>query len=308
MAPVPVLNLDRELDRLFQAPFGEFVGARNALASQLKKAGRPEESARVRGLAKPTYTAWLANQLFWGAREELDAFLRAADKVRAVEQALIEGRKPTGHAEAVAARTTALDQLMARAAARAADEGTPLSPALGERLRTTLDAIGAYGSGEARHARGRLQNDLDPPGFAAFASMASGLTPAPATPRRAASSPPPPPPRLVVGRSASISHQDRQALADARAGVTEAQTEAARVQDAARAASDAERKARIALDAARARLAEAERALKSAQAELEQNSAALRARQTESRKLAADAAAAQKRLDKVRAALERLER
>ena len=179
MAPSPVINLDRELDRLFQAPFAEFVGARNGVAAMLKKAGRADESARVRGLAKPSYTAWLVNQLYWNARDVLDAFLKASDRVRAAEQALLEGRKAAGHAELVSARAAALDQLMSRASTRAAEEGTPLSPALGERLKTTLEAIGAFGSSDGRHARGRLQEDLDPPGFAAFAALAGMAKPAP---------------------------------------------------------------------------------------------------------------------------------
>ena len=300
MAPVPVINLERELDRLFQAPFAEFVGTRNGLASQLKKAGRADESARVRGLAKPTYTAWLINQLYWGARDEFDAYLRAADKVRALEHALIEGRKAAGHAEAIAARTAALDTLMERASARAAEEGTPLSPALSERLRTTLEAIGAFGSSAARHARGRLQEDLDPPGFAAFASLAAGARAAPAGARKP--SPPPEPPKLVMSRGVALDDEARQAAQEARAALQQAQTEAARTQDAALAANEAERKARVALDAARARVAEAERVLKSAQAEVEGTSAALKARHAEARSAATAAAAAQKALERAQKA------
>lgn len=300
MAPSPVVNLDRELDRLFQAPFAEFVGTRNGVAAMLKKEGRTDESARVRGLAKPSYTAWLVNQLYWNARDLLDTFLKASDRVRAAEHALLEGRKASGHADLLAARGAALDQLMARAAARAAEEGTPLSPALGERLKTTLEAIGAFGSAEARHAKGRLQEDLDPPGFAAFAALASGARAGatPASARRPQA--PAEPPRLVVGRSLGIDHESRQAAADARAALHEAQAAAARAQDAATAAADAERKARAATDAARARLAEVQRAVKSAEAEVNATTAALKARQLEARKAAAAAAAAQKALDKLR--------
>lgn len=299
MAPSPVINLDHELDRLFQAPFAEFVGARNGVAAMLKKAGRVDESARVRGLAKPSYTAWLVNQLYWNARDEFDAFLKAADRVRVAEHAMLEGRKAGSHAELVAARAAALDQLMTRAAQRAAEEGTPLSPALGERLKTTLDAIGAYGSGEAKHHRGRLQEDLDPPGFAAFAALASGARPAPSSSRKA-SPPPSEPPRLVVGRSIGVDHSSRQAAADARAALQEALAVAGRAQDAAAAAADAERKARAAVEAAKARLAEVERARKSAEAEVSATTAALKARQAEARKAAAEAAAAQKAVDKAR--------
>jgi hypothetical protein len=300
MAPSPVINLDRELDRLFQAPFAEFVGARNGVAAMLKKAGRADESARVRGLAKPSYTAWLVNQLYWNARDVLEAFLKASDRVRAAEQALLEGRKAAGHAELVSARAAALDQLMSRASTRAAEEGTPLSPALGERLKTTLEAIGAFGSSDGRHARGRLQEDLDPPGFAAFAALAGMARPAPGAARKAAP-PPAEPPRLVVGRSVGLDQDARQAAAEARAALQEAQAVAARAQDASTAASEAERKARLAVDAAKARLAEVERAVKSADAEVAATTAAFKARQAEARKAATAATLAQKALDKARA-------
>jgi hypothetical protein len=299
MAPSPVINLDRELDRLFQAPFAEFVGARNAVAAMLKKAGRADESARVRGLAKPSYTAWLVNQLYWNARDPLDAFLKASDRVRTAEQALLEGRKAANHAELVSARAGALDQLMSRASTRAADEGTPLSPALAERLKTTLEAIGAFGSSDGRHARGRLQEDLDPPGFAAFAALAGMARPAPGGARKA---PPAPaePPRLVVGRSVGLDQDARQAAAEARAALHEAQASAARAQDASTAAAEAERKARLAVDAARTRLAEVQRAVKSAEAEVAATTAAFKARQAEARQAASAAAAAEKALDKAR--------
>jgi hypothetical protein len=300
MAPSPVINLDHELDRLFQGPFAEFVGARNGVAAMLKKAGRQDESARVRGLAKPSYTAWLVNQLFWSAREDFDAFLKAADRLRAGEQAMLEGRKAGNHAELTAARGAALETLMARAAQRAAEEGTPLSPALGERLKTTIDAIGSYGSAEAKHLRGRLQEDLDPPGFAAFAALASGAKPAPASSKKAPATPPAEPPRLVVGRSIGVNHSARQAAADARAALQEALAAAGRAQDAANAAADAERKARVAADAAKARLAELERAHKSAEAEVSATTAALKSRQAEARKAAAAAAAAHKAVERVR--------
>jgi hypothetical protein len=290
-----VTDLERELDTLFQAPFAEFVGARNGLATRLKKEGRDEESARVRGLAKPSFTAWLVNQLYWTARRELDAFLKAADRVRTGEKAMLEGRKAAGQSDAVAERRKALDQLVSRATSRAADEGTPLSPALTERLRTTLDAIGAYGAPAARHARGRLQEDLDPPGFAALASLGAGD--AAAGGRRAA------PPKLHLVRSTP-----HPKLAEAKERVSEAEADTARAQDAAAAAADAERRARMAADQARMRLADAERALKSATAEAEAATAALKTRQAEARAAASAATAAGKALEKARDSVDRLDR
>ena len=171
-------------------------------------------------------------------------------------------------------------------------KGTPLSPALAERLRTTLDAIGAHGSAAARHARGRLQEDLDPPGFAAFAALVASAGPA----ARKPATPPAPVPVLV--RPAA-----HPRVADARAKLADAQAEAARRQDAASAAADAERRARTAADLAKSRRIESERALKSAAAEEEAATSALRARQAESKAAAQAAAVAERALEKAKAAL-----
>ncbi len=287
-----MIALDRDLDQLFQAPFAEFVGARNALAARLKQAGLAGEAARVRGLAKPTYTAWLVNQLYWGARREFDAFLKAAERVRAGEKALLEGRRSAQQAAAATERKEALQALVERARARAAEESTPLSPALAERLRTTLDAIGLYGAAAARHAKGRLQDDLDPPGFSAFAALAAG------TPARKTTPAPPP---LVLVRSTP-----KPELTEARARVAAAQAEAARRQDALTAATDAERRAKASVDHAVSRHDEAERALQSAKAELEAARSAQRARQTELRNARQEAAAADRALEKANGAVEKL--
>jgi hypothetical protein len=288
-------DLERELDVLFQAPFAEFVGTRNGLATRLKKEGRDAEAARVRGLAKPTYTAWLVNQLYWGARVELDAFLKAADRVRAGEKSMLEGRRPgAAHAAATGDRKSALDTLVARATARAAEEGTPLSPALTERLRVTLDAIGAHGAGAARHARGRLQEDLDPPGFAAFAALADGAAPAKKST-----------PAAVIPMPVRAAPNPR--VNDARAKVQAARGDAARRQDALTAVADGEKRAKVALDQAKARLAEADRAQKSAQAEVEAAQAALKSRQAELRDATREATASEKALDRAVDFLRKLE-
>jgi hypothetical protein len=292
LPPALMITIERELDLLFQAPFAEFVGTRNALATRLKKEGRDAESARVRGLAKPTYTSWLVNQLYWGARRELEAYLKAADRVRAADKAALEGKRPGG-GDAATERTQALDALLSRASARAAEEGTPLSPALAERLRTTLDAIGTHGSAAARHARGRLQEDLDPPGFTAFAALVASAGPA-------ARKPAPAPVPVLVRPAAD------PRVADARAKLADAQAEAARRQDAASAAADAERRARTAADLAKSRRIESERALKSAAAEEEAATGALRARQAESKSAAQAAAVAERALEKAKAALGKL--
>ena len=127
----PDKGVEAGLDHLFALPLNQFTPARNALVVRLKKAGQAEDAERIRGLSRPPVSAWVVNQLYWNARDVLDAFLKESDRVRAAEQALLEGRKAAGHAELLTARAAALEQLMSRASTRAAEEGTPLSWASG---------------------------------------------------------------------------------------------------------------------------------------------------------------------------------
>ena len=145
--------------------------------------------------------------------------------------------------------------------------------------------------------RGRLQEDLDPPGFAALAALGAGDAGGGNRGTPAA------PPKLQLVRSTP-----HPKLAEAKGRATEAEAEAARAQDAAAAAADAERRARMGAEQARSRLADVERALKSAKAEAEAAAAALKTRQAEARSAAAAATAAVKALEKARDSVDRLDR
>ena len=53
MAATRKSNPDDEIDALFRLPLTEFTAARNALATQITKAGRAAEAKRVKSLPKP---------------------------------------------------------------------------------------------------------------------------------------------------------------------------------------------------------------------------------------------------------------
>ena len=289
-----MVHLERELDRLFQQPLATFVPGRNALAAQLKKAGREDEAERVRRLLKPSQTAWLVNQLYWRGREDLDAFLRAADRVRRTQEAALAGRRPRDAQEACAARDRAAQALMDCARAFADEARAPLSAALASRLRTTLDAIGAYGSDAARHAHGRLQEDLDPPGFSAFAALAASVPSSARPAPKAAKAPAKPPPLALVPKAPD------PRLLEARQALAEAQERAAAAHDAAAAAASAEQRAIAALEQADARVA----SLTTALAEAREGKAAaareLRERRAAARKAAGAAEAAAGAVEKAK--------
>ena len=81
-----------DLDHLFQLPLSEFTAARNALAAKLKKAGRAEESERVKRLLKPPASAWTVNQLYWRHGKELSALMDNGDRFRAAQAAQLAGK------------------------------------------------------------------------------------------------------------------------------------------------------------------------------------------------------------------------
>jgi hypothetical protein len=178
-----VRTVEDAIDRVYQAPFASFVATRNELAADLKRAGHLEAAASLKTRSKPSLTAWAVNQLYWRARKDLDALLDAGDRVRAGERALLEGRQAASHGEAVQARQKALARLLERADAIVAEEGLALSPAVRQRLHTTLEALAAFGTDGARHRHGRLVEDLDPPGFEALMALAPAAR---ATPARGA--------------------------------------------------------------------------------------------------------------------------
>ena len=159
-----------EIDALFRLPLNEFTAARNGLAAKLKKAGRIDDSASVKGLAKPPVSAWAVNQLYWKHREPFERLLAAGDRLRSAQASQLRG-KGGELKEPLEARRVALSELSQQAAALLGEAGHTPSPDLMRRITTTLEALATYGSRDATAAAGRLTDDIDPPGFEALASL-----------------------------------------------------------------------------------------------------------------------------------------
>jgi len=160
-------------DALFKLPLAEFIAARKTLAAELKKAGRVKEADYVKTLAKPSISAWAANQLYWQHREAFDELIATGQRFR---EAQTSGRagKVADMREALDARREALAHLsdLATAVLRAA--GSSPTPETVHRITTTLEAMSAYASLPDAQRPGRLSRDVDPPGFESFASLIPG--------------------------------------------------------------------------------------------------------------------------------------
>ena len=224
-------KLEDDLNALFRLPVAEFTGARNALAVQLKKSGRRDESDRVKALAKPSITAWAVNQLYWQHREAFDRLIATGQRFR---KAQTSGRAPkvADMREALDARRAALSQLSDLAAALLRDAGSSPTPETIHRISTTLEGLSAYASFPDDQRPGRLSRDVDPPGFESFASLipGAGITKTTKEPLRPTSSQrsdrPPSPRRKEDSRNeTSQFEQKRQAkIAAAKVSVQEAKS------------------------------------------------------------------------------------
>ncbi len=169
-------NLKDEVDALFKLPLAEFTGARNALATKLKKSGREEEKAEaagVKALAKPSISAWAVNQLYWNHREEFDQLIASGERFHKAQTSRSAGKVADMRA-ALDDRREALTHLSDLAASVLRDAGH--NPALDtiHRITTTLEALSAYASRSDTPHAGRLTADVDPPGFESFGSAILG--------------------------------------------------------------------------------------------------------------------------------------
>ncbi|HET7607947.1 MAG TPA: hypothetical protein VFL84_04675 [Gammaproteobacteria bacterium] len=154
-----------EIEALFKLPLGEFTSARNALAAQLKKAGRAEEANAVKALAKPSASAWVVNQLYWRHRESFSRLLAAGEKLRRAHAAQLTG-------DAVNARREAMTELTKLAELIVMRDGTHSATRdLMRRVTSTLEALSSYASSPEAPIAGRLTDDLQPPGFEAVAGL-----------------------------------------------------------------------------------------------------------------------------------------
>ncbi len=81
------LDLERELDRLYGLPAGEFVAARSTTAAAACVSGRRPPGRRSGAAAWPARCAWAVNQLAFRAGAEFDGLRAAGERVRAAHLA-----------------------------------------------------------------------------------------------------------------------------------------------------------------------------------------------------------------------------
>jgi len=184
IASVQAVTLAEVADELYRLPPSEFTAARDERARVAKAAGRREDAAAIKKLARPTTSAWLVNQLSREAPDGLARLFEVADALQEAQRTLAGDRLR----ELSAQRRQVVTELLPVAVAVADRTGQPASPAVVEEVRATLEA--AVADNDARDAvrSGRLTRALAYAGLGEVdLSAAIALAPATATARPARS-------------------------------------------------------------------------------------------------------------------------
>jgi hypothetical protein len=166
--------LDTEIGSLYSLPLAEFIPARNALAGRLRREGDREASERVKGLVKPSASAWAVNVLFRDEQERMAALLAAGEQARrALSHALTHGAAEALR-DALQEERKLRDDLRRRAVALLAEGGGEPGRAIVDRITVDLEALALSPTAAEAAERGWLDRDLDPPGFEVLAGLQIG--------------------------------------------------------------------------------------------------------------------------------------
>src|SRR5690606_6707942 len=165
-------RMDDETDALYDAPLGEFVSARKALAKALRARGARERAAEIDQLAKPTLVAWTLNQLARRDRPLVAAVLAAIDRQRDLQLGALRGALD---AEALAAAKQAergaVRALIERAGAVLRDAGQAASKTNLDKLAKAVRAVALDAGQRERLEAGRLEDEAAASGLEAVASQ-----------------------------------------------------------------------------------------------------------------------------------------
>jgi hypothetical protein len=224
-------QVESAADELYGLPPGEFTGARDARAKELRAAGEREAAKEVKGLRKPTVAAWALNQLSRRRGKDLDRLLAAGEQLRAAQEELLAGGDRSALQEAAADERELVAKLSADAAAMASEAGKRGS-GLQEKVAETLHAAALDEETADELRAGRLTREREAIG--GFGAAGGG----PASAKRPARGPARKEPARAKGDGAA-----RQRLAAARTDERHALRE---LEAAERAVEHAEERAKAA--------------------------------------------------------------
>jgi hypothetical protein len=157
---------DEEVDRLYGLALEEFIPARDALAKELRDAGRRGEATAIKALKKPTVAAWAANQAVRSQPRAARELWDAGDALAAAQEAVLLGKGSGGDLRLAAERERlALDPLVDAARGLLTASGGDLSETTIDRVRATLQAAAIDSDVREEVAAGRAVREREPRGL-----------------------------------------------------------------------------------------------------------------------------------------------
>lgn len=231
-----------QVSDLYGLPLEEFTLARNALASEMAKAGDKVRAADVRALRKPSVPAWAVNQVARADAAGVAELFRAGEALRKAQRKLVTSGDQQAVKDATQAERAAAGRLVKRAAQILRDAGHNANEATLERVADTFYATAVDEEARELVRDGRLTKELKRVGFGDMSGLS--LVPTPKTKAKEPSARD----RTQRARLESEAEKLRAAAEEKERAADEAEAAAA---DAARAADDARANADAAREQAR---------------------------------------------------------
>jgi hypothetical protein len=138
-------ELEREIDRLYELPLGEFTATRDEAVKQLRADGRRDLADQVKQLRKPTVPVWIVNRLAHERALDVQRLLKAGEALTKSQVEAAKGSAPNRFAEARGEEQRALERLAD--AARELAEREALGASGIERAIQTLRAASLTAEG-----------------------------------------------------------------------------------------------------------------------------------------------------------------
>ena len=161
-------DFEQEIDRLYELPLGEFIAARDGAVKQLRAEGRRDLADQVKQLRKPAVAVWIVNRLAHERALDVQRLLKAGEALTKSQVEAARGNAPERFTQARREEQRALERLAD--AARELAEREALGASGIERAIQTLRAASLTAEGRKLLKRGRLTEELEPPGFDALSA------------------------------------------------------------------------------------------------------------------------------------------
>ena len=149
---------------LYGLPLDEFTRERDALARELRKAGKKEAATEIKSLRKPSVSAWAVNQAARRRPQHVKALVNAGGELRKTQRGVVGGRDPQRLREATRAHRDLVEDLTETARDVLAERG-PVSPAVVVRIAQTLRAASIDKETSKDLVAGTLAEDIEQTGF-----------------------------------------------------------------------------------------------------------------------------------------------